>query len=179
MAIGWHSPLDSTYDPEKKQTTTHMDFGLCQACPLRESCPMTGKRSRTFRHTAPERRRAERRKHEETDAFKDLYRKRAGIEGTNSGIKRRTGLARLRVRGAPAVFMAVRLKVAGWNILRAASAEKMRLYIAEIIESRSTKPPNKPMRGKIRASGAHETVFWTSITPVALIGGGPLCPQAF
>jgi hypothetical protein len=48
------------------------------------------------------------------------------IEGTNSGLKRKTGLGQLRVRGKPAVYHAIYLKIAGWNILRAAAYAKMR-----------------------------------------------------
>jgi len=54
---------------------------------------------------------------------------RGGIEGTNSGLKRRTGLGQLRVRGRPGVFNAIYLKIAGWNILRAAACAKMREII--------------------------------------------------
>jgi len=36
-----------------------------------------------------------------------------------------TGLDRLRVHGHPAVFLSILLKVAGWNLLRAASANSL------------------------------------------------------
>jgi hypothetical protein len=41
------------------------------------------------------------------------------MESTNRGLKRRLGLKRLRVRGMPAVKLAVMLKLTAWNILRA------------------------------------------------------------
>ena len=53
------------------------------------------------------------------------------IEGTNSGLKRKTGLGRLRVRGRPAVFHAIYLKITGWNILRASACAKMRQIVYE------------------------------------------------
>ncbi len=56
---------------------------------------------------------------------------RGGTEGTNSGLKRVTGLGQLRVRGAPAVFHAILLKVAGWNMRRAAACAKMRDIVYE------------------------------------------------
>jgi hypothetical protein len=68
---------------------------------------------------------AKRRAYEKTDEFKDTYRHRSGIEGTNSFAKRRTGLEELRVRGKTAVSFAVMMKLAGINILRA-SAFKIR-----------------------------------------------------
>jgi len=62
-----------------------------------------------------------------------LYRIRGGIEGTNSGLKRKTGLGQLRVRGRPRVFYSILLKIVGWNILRAAACAKMR----EIVYARA------------------------------------------
>ena len=67
-----------------------------------------------------------RRREEETDAFRERYRKRSGIEATNSILKRVTGLGRLSVRGSPGVFHSILLKVAGWNLLQAARALTMR-----------------------------------------------------
>jgi len=42
---------------------------------------------------------------------------------THSGLKRRMGLGKLRVRGEKSVFNVVLLKVTGWNIFRAAAAK--------------------------------------------------------
>ncbi len=64
---------------------------------------------------------AKRRAYEKTDRFKDRYRNRSGIEGTNSFCKRRTGLGDLRLRGKTAVSFAVTMKLTGINILRAAT----------------------------------------------------------
>ena len=58
--------------------------------------------------------------------FRERYRIRSGIEGTNSRLKRRTGLGHLRVRGSPAVFNSILLKITGWNILRVSVCAKMR-----------------------------------------------------
>jgi hypothetical protein len=85
-------------------------------------------------HTAKQRRIAARRREEATDVFRERYQIRGGIEGTNSGLKRRTGLGRLRVRGRPRVVHAIYLKVAGWNILRASVCTKMR----ELVYQRAT-----------------------------------------
>lgn len=65
---------------------------------------------------------AQRRDVEQTDTFRDQCRVRGGIEATNAMLKRITGLGRLRVRSRPAVCMSIQLKVAGWNLLRTASA---------------------------------------------------------
>jgi len=82
-------------------------------------------------HSAKARRLAGRRREVATEVFRERYKTRGGIEGTNSGLKRRTGLGRLRVRGRPAVFQAIYLKIAGWNILRASVCAKMREIVWE------------------------------------------------
>jgi len=84
--------------------------------------------------TPKQKRLAARREEEQTDEFRAAYAVRAGLEGTNSGIKRKTGLGRLRVRGRKSVFNAIFLKTAGWNILRASSSKKMKAKIAIIVE---------------------------------------------
>jgi len=84
--------------------------------------------------TSKQKRLAARRKEEQTDEFRAAYAVRAGLEGTNSGIKRKTGLGRLRGRGRKSVFNAIFLKTAGWNILRASSSKKMKVKIARIVE---------------------------------------------
>jgi Transposase DDE domain len=76
-------------------------------------------------YTDKQRRLAERRREEDTAAFRERYAKRSGIESTNSGLKRRLGMGRLRVRGQKAVFHALYLKVAGWNLLRAVASGKL------------------------------------------------------
>ena len=63
-----------------------------------------------------------RRAFQQTDEWKQLYKPRAQIEGTNSGLKRRLGFGKLRVRGQRSVFCVLLLKATGWNILRAAAA---------------------------------------------------------
>ncbi len=67
-----------------------------------------------------------RRKREATEEWRSRYKARSPIEGTNSAIKRRLGLQRLRVRGRISVYTTVHLKIAGWNISRAAAAPSMR-----------------------------------------------------
>ncbi len=67
-----------------------------------------------------------RRRHEQTREFKDLYRKRAGVEGTMSALKRGLRLGRLSVRGKTAVYVAIFLKAAAYNMKQAARALRKR-----------------------------------------------------
>jgi hypothetical protein len=67
------------------------------------------------------------RRRERTAEFKTRYRRRSGIEGTNSEYKRRHGGGVLRVRGSPAVRRTVTFKFAALNVKRwIGAAQKMR-----------------------------------------------------
>lgn len=124
-------PLSSVHDKQTGRTTTVMGASDCSPCPLRGRCPVKPARGRfVLRHTPAERRLAGRRAEQATDAFGKNYAIRAGIESLNSGLKRRTGMGRLRTRGHPRVRMAVMLRCAGWNLLRALAATKKRIQRA-------------------------------------------------
>jgi len=129
-----HKPASSIHDKQTGKTKTVMPSSTCSQCEFRKECPVEKCRDGyCLYHTGKQRRLAGRRREENTDVFRDRYRIRGGIEGTNSGLKRKTGLGRLRVRGRPAVFHAIYLKIAGWNILRASVCAKMR----EIVYARA------------------------------------------
>jgi len=81
-----------------------------------------------------EHRLAGRRREQETPVFAERYAPRAGIESTNSGLKNRLGLDRLRVRGRGSVFRVILHKVAGWNVLRAAASTKLRARVKAQVE---------------------------------------------
>lgn len=122
-----HEPVSSEYNPQTGKTRTVMPDTACGSCEYYDQCPATKKRGGyQLDHTAKQRRTAARRREESTEVFRDRYKTRGGIEGTNSGLKRRTGLGQLRVRGAPRVYHSIYLKVAGWNFLRSSVCAKIR-----------------------------------------------------
>jgi hypothetical protein len=129
-----HAPHSSVYNEQSGKTVTVMSSEACSRCEFFSQCPVE-KRKGQYRleHTPKQRRLAARRKEEATEIFPERYKPRGGIEATNSGAKRKTGLGQLRVRGAPAVFTAIYTRVTGWNILRASSCAKMR----EIVYARA------------------------------------------
>ena len=91
----------------------------CKRCKLRHVCPTQKRRDgRHLRITKDDVAVARRRQEQETEAFKQSYRIRSGIEATNSEAKRRHGLGKLRVRGRPRVGLSVRLKMIGLNVKR-------------------------------------------------------------
>lgn len=125
-------PLESLYFAQTDRVTVKMSPATCASCPLLPRCAMQQKTEVSKLYfTTKEHRLGVRRKNQETPAFRDRYSKRSGIEGTNSGLKRRLGLGRLRVRGSPAVHTALLLKVTGWNILRASTTETLRALVRE------------------------------------------------
>jgi len=127
-----HAPESSEHNSETGRTKTVMPESICGQCEFRKQCPVNKTRDGyRLEHTAKQRRLAGRRRETATEVFRERYRVRGGIEGTNSGLKRRTGLGQLRVRGRLAVFHAIYLKIAGWNILRASVCDKMREIVWE------------------------------------------------
>jgi Transposase DDE domain len=126
-----HKPTSCSRTAETATTRIEMPASACCACPFRQQCPINYKRDGKFtlEFTDKEHRLAGRRVEEATEVFKERYAPRAGIESTNSGLKNRLGLGRLRVRGRGSVFRVLLHKVAGWNVLRAAASEKLRAWV--------------------------------------------------
>lgn len=126
-------PLSTIHDVVTGKRTVEMPSAECETCPYQQACPIKKKPGGryTLSYTDKQRRLEERRREEQTEAFQKRYGKRAGIESTNSGLKRRLGLGYLRVRGKKAVFHALYLKAAGWNLLRAAASGKLVKMVKE------------------------------------------------
>lgn len=129
-----HAPIDSSYNAESDRVAVTMPLATCQSCALKSRCPVLEKKdSAKLYFKMVEYRSGQRRQHEQTVEFKTNYAPRAGIESTNSGLKRRLGLGQLRVRGSPAVAPALLLKITGWNILRASGTAKLRALVCKMM----------------------------------------------
>ena len=121
------APQSSVHDADTGRTTTVMRSADCAGCEFGSRCPVKKSGDRfVLHHTPAQRRLAARRAEQATDAFKENYAIRAGGESVNSGLKRKTGMGRVRTRGHPRVRMAVLFRCAGWNVLRALAALKKR-----------------------------------------------------
>jgi hypothetical protein len=91
----------------------------CRRCPLRNQCPTEKRHGRRVLRFGPaDVAVARRRVEQQTPTFKERHKIRSGIEATNSELKRRHGLGKLRVRRRPRVGLAVRLKVLALNVKR-------------------------------------------------------------
>lgn len=78
----------------------------------------------------------QRRRSEADGSFRKRYATRAGIEATNSELKRRHGLGRLRVRRRTRVELLVRLKATACNVKRMVGAFMDRLDAAKTAQAR-------------------------------------------
>jgi hypothetical protein len=126
-----HRPTSCAHDATTATTRVEMPASACAGCPFRKQCPIEKTRDGKFalEFTDKERRLAGRRVEEQTKVFQERYAPRSGIESTNSGLKNRLGLGRLRVRGRGSVFRVILHKVAGWNVLRAAASKTLRAWV--------------------------------------------------
>jgi len=153
-------PESSIHDDASATTTTVMPKAACSKCEFAAQCSVRKVKDQyRVKHTPKERRLAARRREEQTEVFRERYRLRAGIEGTNSGLKRRVGLARLRVRGKARVFNAILLKVTGWNILRAGVCTKMREFVAQKAKSASCERLSAKICRLMRHHSLQNSVF--------------------
>lgn len=127
-----HQPLAVEQDNEAGTTRVNMGAEACRGCPFFDKCPIHKARDGqyTVEFSAKDQRLAGRRREHETSVFAERYARRSGIESTNSGLKNRLGLGRLRVRGRGSVFRVILHKVAGWNVLRAAASKKLRAWVS-------------------------------------------------
>jgi hypothetical protein len=128
-----HAPLSCTRLEGSGKTKLEMAARACVGRLFRAQCPITCTPEGRYvlKYSDHRRRLAERRRKQQTDAFKQRYAMRSGIESTNSGLKNRLGLGKLPVRGRGSVFRMVWHDLAGWNLLRAAASTKLRAWLAE------------------------------------------------
>jgi len=103
-----------------QRQTGYMPRSRCEHCEYQKHChSQEGVHYYYFRYTDPALRSSSRRVFEQTAAFQEKYRYRAGIEATMSEYDRKTGVKQLRVRGMAHVRYAAVMKLSGINIFRA------------------------------------------------------------
>jgi len=160
-----HRPTSCSHDAATATTRFEMPASACSECPFRKQCPIESTHDGTFTLdvTDKERRLAGRRVEEATEVFKERYAPRSGIESTNSGLKNRLGLGRLRVRGRGSVFRVLLHKIAGWNVLRASSSEKLRAWVrirvAQTLKGGESGPTARPLAPVFRLWDAFSLVL--------------------
>ena len=110
-------PLRDSIGKDGKTRNLQFDQGRCAACGLVLDCP-AGKKNGRLRIHPNDIATAFSRAREETDAFKEDYKIRSGIESTNAECKTAHGLGKLWSRGLPRVTFAVLMKALACNVKR-------------------------------------------------------------
>jgi transposase len=117
-SVGWHRAKDA-----KGESVVQVLFAqaVCLACPSRSKCTDARSTGRSMTLRFPQARHEAlqtTRMRQQTDAFKTLYRRRAGIEGTFSQTTRNTGLRRARYLGMPKTHLQHVVTATATNIVR-------------------------------------------------------------
>jgi IS5 family transposase len=117
-SVGWHPAKDA-----KGESVVQVLFAksVCQACPSRSICTDARATGRSMTLRFPQERHETllaARQRQQTEAFKALYRLRAGIEGTFSQTTRNAGLRHARYRGLPKTHLQHILTAVATNCLR-------------------------------------------------------------
>lgn len=114
-----HAPESTIREAHGSITATYSKLH-CAKCPLRRNCPThrNPNGTRTLKTTLKEQVLARRRAYEQTEEFRKRYAVRAGIEATNSELKRAHGMGFLRVRGGARVRLAMYFKALACNVKR-------------------------------------------------------------
>jgi hypothetical protein len=143
-----HSPVDhrilSANNSTRKSLHAIFDGDTCRSCKVLDQCPVRTpnhrKRGCSARDTVgnfrleitPQLRlRDEMFSKQQTTEWKDRYKIRSGIEATNSELKRRHGLGKLRVRRTTKVCFAVACKLISCNIKRWAKAHMLPKHVLQ------------------------------------------------
>jgi len=115
-----HEAIEETRNPATGKLEAVFDGAHCADCPHRDTCLTRedARGHRVLKTTLHDAVLQKRHRYQATDPFKKDYQIRAGIEATNSELKRRHGLGKVRVRGAPAVRLAFYLKCTACNVKR-------------------------------------------------------------
>lgn len=115
------NPPQSVMRNKKGTISAKWSIEDCINCPLKENCrTKNGGTGRRLIYTRKEIRLWLRRQYEGIPEFKDKYRYRAGIEGTNARYVHMTGARRVRYRGQENVGFAETMKALGINMFRVA-----------------------------------------------------------
>lgn len=103
----------------ERRFLVHFDRSQCASCSLLSNCPVTLQKKRAvLAFSQPEVASSQRRREQDTEAFKERNNIRAGIESTNAEMKTRHGMGRLRVRGQPRMELVILFKALGCNTKR-------------------------------------------------------------
>ena len=114
-----YAPTDCRYNEEKGEYRAHFDKGTCENCPHRETCPVImQKKQALVRLSETTINRAALVKKLSTEKYKEYAKKRNGVEGMPSVLRRRYGVDNMPVRGLLRSKMWFGFKIGAINIKR-------------------------------------------------------------
>jgi hypothetical protein len=118
-----HAPNDCAYNEEKEAYRAHFDKETCENCPHREECPVIMQKKRALvKLTQSSINRAAYAEKLPTEEYKEHSKKRNGVEGVPSVLRRRYGIDRMPVRGLLHSKMWFGFKIGAMNIKRVIAA---------------------------------------------------------
>jgi hypothetical protein len=100
------------------QFVAHFSLESCEGCELLDQCPVKKQKKSYVVRFSQKALTASKQRKLITENYKSNCSMRAGIEGTNSALKRRHGMSKLKVRGLAKVQVEVGLKVTAQNFRR-------------------------------------------------------------
>ena len=116
-------PTDCAYNEDKKTFRAHFDKATCENCPHREECPVIlQKKTALIKLSESTVNRARYAKKLSTEEYKEYAKKRNGVEGIPSILRRRYGVDDMPVRGLLRLKMWMGFKIGAINIKRVIAA---------------------------------------------------------
>jgi len=114
-----HAPDDSTYDEAKETYRAHFEKETCEQCPRRSECPVVmQKKKALIQLTQTTINRAAYGERLKTEEYKEHARKRNGVEGIPSILRRRYRVDEMPVRGLVRSKMWFGFKIGAINVKR-------------------------------------------------------------
>jgi len=120
-----YAPTDSEYKEDQGIYRAHFDKTTCESCPHREECPVIIQKKQALVKLSEAT--IDRAKYIEklsTDEYKEHARKRNGVEGIPSILRRRYGVDTMPVRGLVRTKLWFGLKIAAINVKRMIAASQ-------------------------------------------------------
>jgi hypothetical protein len=118
-----HAPKESTYNEKRETYRAYFDKETCENCPHQENCPVIMQKKRAFVKISQSTvKRAAFVKKLSTEEYKEYARKRNGVEGIPSILRRRYGVDHMPVRGLVRSKMWFGFKIGAINVKRVIAA---------------------------------------------------------
>lgn len=122
-----HQPIRADFNAKDKTLSAYFALEVCQNCPQLDKYPVKLQKKDAVIRVSQKRLSAdEARQRIQTGGQHETVSKRAAVEGTNSALKRRHGMGKLKVRGINKSRVVVGFKIIGHNfqqLLRALKRE--------------------------------------------------------